>query len=744
MTDKPSADRRQREFSQSDLDGIDPYFFWVLRAGRPYFFLSGRQPQGQELLPVFLRLKDGVTPRDFAEGEHIKDREKRADWRAAVQVPSLFTDSSVGAEDAKYITAMVRSDYILKSFMPGPAFDPGALSATVAASPRWDPQLWEDVRDAVVSMSPGRPLDSTSLPPSKHVADKKKKLEEKTQAAGAAPAGTVVMGIIDDGIAFANERFCRFVGGNVESRVAYWWLQDGPSVPPYPAFLPPPNPVLDPVPHGCELDRGQINALLARCTKAGQVDEDLLYRQARLINFKTDGHQSAAWRISHGTHVMDIASGSDPSLARSDRPIIAVQLPIRVTADTSGGSLFPYIWNAIWYIVERAAAIPGATRSPVVINLSYGRLEGPHDGTADIELAIDLAIAVCKARRISLRVVLPAGNSHLSRTHAQINFASATSVQTLRWRILPDDKTPSFAEIWLPKRRPGVAGNRIEVTMTAPTGEYHTITETSGPVAWTGAGGSTYAEAWYYSSLLTNRRMFRFSLLPTTALDTATPLAPAGVWVIDLKNVALTPSETVHAWVQRDDSLYGFPLRGRQSFFEDFNYKRYDDAGRDIEIDDAASVVKRESTINAIATSSTLIDDAPIVAGGYLRKELVAAKYSSAGAQALPPPPRSPDAMAPSEDSRVHHGILAAGSHSGSVVAMGGTSVAAPRIARFVAGNLALGASGNRLAVRNQATADEGVLLPPPANPAPPPGGRGGAGRMNLGPVVALKRYELP
>lgn len=101
MTDKPSADRRQREFSQSDLDGIDPYFFWVLRAGRPYFFLSGRQPQGQELLPVFLRLKDGVTPRDFAEGEHIKDREKRADWRAAVQVPSLFTDSSVGAEDAK-------------------------------------------------------------------------------------------------------------------------------------------------------------------------------------------------------------------------------------------------------------------------------------------------------------------------------------------------------------------------------------------------------------------------------------------------------------------------------------------------------------------------------------------------------------------------------------------------------------------------------------------------------------------
>ena len=36
--------------------------------------------------------------------------------------------------------------------------------------------------------------------------------------------GTVVMGIIDDGIAVAQEQFRK---GPVDSRVEYWWVQDG-------------------------------------------------------------------------------------------------------------------------------------------------------------------------------------------------------------------------------------------------------------------------------------------------------------------------------------------------------------------------------------------------------------------------------------------------------------------------------------------------------------------------------------
>jgi hypothetical protein len=111
------------------------------------------------------------------------------------------------------------------------------------------------------------------------------------------------------------------------------------------------------------------------------------------------------------------------------------------------------------------------------------------------------------------------------------------------------------------------------------------------------------------------------------------------------------------------------------------------------------------------------------VLGGYLRKEVVAAPYSAAGS--VPPPARWPDAMAPSDDSRVHSGVVATGSRSNSIFAMSGTSVSAPQIARLVADNLA------------------GVTGPPAplAMPGTPPERRG-AGRIDTVPIVKPKRFE--
>ena len=67
-------------------------------------------------------------------------------------------------------------------------------------------------------------------------------------------------------------------------------------------------------------------------------------------------------------------------------------------------------------------------------------------------------------------------------------------------------------------------------------------------------------------------------------------------------------------------------------------------------------------------------------------------RYTSAGptsgsARSRP----APDLTAPSEDSIACHGILSAGTRSGSVVAMNGTSVAAPQFARWLADQIAAG-----------------------------------------------------
>src|SRR5262249_30197047 len=274
----------------------------------------------------------------------------------------------------------------------------------------------------------------------------------------------VVIGVIDDGIAFAHERFRRLGNQGLETRVEFFWHQDGVWQGP-----------ASPVPIGREWDKAAIDQLLATCTHAGAVDEDELYARSGLIDFTLYGHKSAAWRIAHGTHVMDVACGFDPAQNRDDRPIVAVQLPVRVTADTSGATLFPHVQQAMQYILDRADVIAqarGLAHLPVVINLSYGTIAGPHDGPSPIEEPVGTLVTQSAARGVPLRVVLPAGNSYLSRCHAQVQFRRRNTSTTLDWRVLPDNQTPVYLEIWLPSRATGSAGpSRLEVTVTSPTGQ---------------------------------------------------------------------------------------------------------------------------------------------------------------------------------------------------------------------------------------------------------------------------------
>src|SRR5216683_1789794 len=238
--------------------GIDPYIFWLLGEGKQYYFLPGRQ---QEWIPLFLLLSDEFTAQEFADGAHITATERRVAWQRAVRVPSLYTDSTIVAGKGSYITAFMSASYLLKDFVE-------------------DEGLRADLRRAVRTVTPGLPLDTPPPTTEQH-----RKAAVATAAAPTVPSNTVVMGIIDDGIAFAHERFRKIVGGKIESRVENWWLQDGPPSPATPPFTDPTPPPPPPVPFGCELTRSQITGLLQNSVIAGDVDEDLVYRKARLIDF---------------------------------------------------------------------------------------------------------------------------------------------------------------------------------------------------------------------------------------------------------------------------------------------------------------------------------------------------------------------------------------------------------------------------------------------------------------------------
>jgi hypothetical protein len=527
--------------------------------------------------------------------------------------------------------------------------------------------------------------------------------------------GTVVIGIVDDGIAFAHERFRNSANG---SRVHYALLQKmAPSA-------------------DLELTQAQIDALIPSCTHGGIFDDEEFYRRAGWIDMARPGHKAGTWRTSHGTHVMDLACGYDPRDDRNDRPIVCVQLPAEVTANPGNAARSTYAIDAMRYILrsaDRIAGTPGAL--PVVINFSYGAIAGPHDGTSEIEAQIDDLVRRRKNAfgPLALEVVLPAGNSHLSRCHAQVSFASTTppdNVRVLHWRVMPDDFSPSFMEFWLPCRTGGT-GSRVKLTLKSPNGRVLSIEERPNDRDFWGAPAHNHAEVRYRVPAPGGRGRFLVLIQPTTAFDRAALLAPAGVWTITLENQALAPNEVVHAWIERDDTPYGYPLRGRQSYFDEVCHQRFDHAGRDVETDDPACPVTRAGLINSIATGGH-----PIVMGALLRKEMVVAKYSAGGPILArcgggAADPYRPDAVTVGEDSRVHRGILAAGSRSGSVAAMGGTSVAAPQITRWIADRLAQGLTGNREDVHDFAAAQE--PHPPPAPKIPPlPDPRYGAGRIVL------------
>lgn len=558
--------------------------------------------------------------------------------------------------------------------------------------------------------------------------------------AGAKP-NKVVVGIIDDGIAFAHERF----RNGDKSRIEYFWLQDG-------VRRPGGN-----VAYGREFANSEINDLLTDYTRAGTVNEDGLYLRAGLFDFRRRGHKAATWRASHGTHVMDLACGldqGDPMLEKM--PVVCVQLPARATANTSGTDLTTYAIDAFLYIRDRVDEMGQREGKPLplVVNFSYGIISGPHDGTSKLEWFIDRLIAERElVRGVPFAVVLPSGNSHLLRCHAELSFPAQPdpgvdpaehdpSVARLHWRVLPDDKTPSFLDIWMPPRRAGDGGDRVTVTVTPPGGA-----ETDPPlgdsrnaaVKWRPNGRTLCSLQHYAFPAPTRRSRFRVTLRPTALGERSTPTAPAGTWTVTLRNIGLRRDEVVHAWVQRDESLYGYPRRGRQSHFEHPRYERFEvPSGREKEADDADCPVKRAGLISAIATGSK-----PVVVGGFIRNEGPAAKYS-AGGPTTPPAGAGganrdgPNAMAVSEQSRVHSGILAAGSRSGSVVAMNGTSVAAPQIAHWIAKYLLTGQTDYRAGVAEEARKQEAQR--PHLDPTRPSADRGGAGRIATNPIVILPR----
>ncbi len=678
------------------IENIDPAADWLLQHALDEF-----QPDGPEApFPFILRIDDQnavdlLNRRLSGQQPFLVSRFEPAQQKQALQAGEYYTVFA----DRRFFDGLVVAD--------------GEFELVRRAPKQIQLSLPMSRTSQALRWMPGQPIPDLAPPPI-------------PPQPGPWPPETVVVGIIDDGIGFAHERF-RTAGG--QTRIEYFWHQDGVA------------PLISPVLYGREWNKAAIDGLIA----ANPTDDEVIYRQAGMLDFTRPEHKPIGLRAAHGTHVLDIFAGETPAKAPLNRPIIAVQLPVAATANASGAGLEAYVRDAIDYIRARARLLAGhGAVLPLVINFSYAVYHGPHDATAMLERAIDKAIAANDPR---LRVVLPAGNGHAARCHAKVCFPRP-EVVPLPWRVQPDDRTSSAMQIWLPyaSPTPPTAG-RVRLSIVTPDGLLSPqLGESNG---WWMAllnNGEIVCYARYdFVPFPTERGVFSLWLRPTARLLPVAPgpaafrIAPHGVWTVRLENLLLTNRDLVQAWIARDDLILGYPRRGRQSIFDADCYQRFNAQGFEIEEDGPPPcVVLRDGMINGIGTG-----ELSLVAGGYAHKELRLAPYSAAGpitptrGGTLNPNQRKPDAALVSDDSRVHTGVIAAGSRSGSRLAINGTSIAAPRLARWVTNRLAAGNAGDRTDVAAAAVAQD---VPPPLpplnpdhvgwgrmgrnNPLPPPDGR--------------------
>ncbi|HJW52406.1 MAG TPA: S8 family serine peptidase [Burkholderiaceae bacterium] len=567
---------------------------------------------------------------------------------------------------SRTIAAVRRGIARIRSWLAGSG-SPGSASA--GAPPPPPPPASTNPAGTPGTPSPGSPR---TAPP---------RGQSQGSSAGSGSADQferVVIAVIDQGIAFANSRF--FTGG--APRIEYLWQQNvlGTTIP-APGLTMPFTP-------GFELNQAAIINAVAAARLVG-ADDEWAYRNFGGLNFGIDGYKPLARRRTHGTHVLDLAASvANPA----KHPIIAVDMPEDAVGDPAGSTLAVQAAWGLIYILDRAEKMrkPNETL-PVVANLSYGPHEGPHDGTSLFEAFMDAIYAASDTTPTPIEIVLAAGNYKQTRAHAAFDLASGQN-QTLQWRLQPGSLTASLMEIWLPPLPPG-SGHQVTVTLTPPNPSATLTPITVSTNANhtdevpTGATTNVLYQARYE---LPSGSATRDSIVLSIARTAPDPdgswgqaVVPSGIWMVTVQSA--TPTQVIHAWIRRSDTLSGRRAKGRQSYFDDpdpASYQRFWPNGRPRDFDPVGSpsYVRRMQTLSGIATG-----DEPRIIGGYCNSDSYPAHYSSHGTRVRAAVTTGPDWLECSDDSDVLRGVHAAGTQSGSVAAMNGTSVSAPQATRCIA-----------------------------------------------------------
>lgn len=620
-------------------NGFDPYLIWAETDD-----FSGYGDKQPKWLPIAIELTAGTTVQQLIAAASTK-------W---LQVPPVYTSRAAPA-GLTFCTARVKPAFF-KHLQPG-----GRLHALVLRL-------------------------ELGLPAAEYADELSGQQAPVQEAPSSGPLlYGKVLGLIDDSLALAHANFL----DSGKARTRFFWRQDAQGKGPTPASLG----------YGHELTAADINAAIQASTYNGLVDESAVYVALGLSTLGKKMPKGQPFfhaldtSVSHGTHVMDLAAGprtvlaqvanlppgfdAPPSWALADddasrAPLIAVQLDYDTVRDTSGGSMNVGVLDGLMYILSRCA-----DNAKVAVNISFGTLAGPHDGTSLLEAAMDELISLLGGR---LQIALAAGNSYQQRTHANRTLSKGERI-TLDWQGLPDDLTQSFVELWIEEDREG-----LEITITPPGRAALPPLKFGESKMWTGGGKQPLCALIYPKTVATGRRgtCALLAVAPTFSFDEKAATAPSGVWHITLTNTG-KKAVTVDAYVERDDVVIGTRSGARQSHFEDQWYDTSGNPGSFVDHPDNPSPIRRSGNFNSIATGRNTVSlGGTRIAGPRWAHYSPQKPDPDAARPKRPGVAKVPDTEAFSDENPALLGLKAAGTRSGGVARLVGTSDAAPQVTRKI------------------------------------------------------------
>ena len=458
----------------------------------------------------------------------------------------------------------------------------------------------------------------------------------------------VLAAVLDDGCAFANQRFRH----NGKTRFLWLWNQDplAKGAPLSGGNGPSPQANFG---YGGQYSNAELDGIYPTTFKS----QDEAYRDAGLKGLRR--------RASHGAHVTDLMVNTEPPWPSAAEPwdVVFVQFPQAGVDDPSGIWLKRHALDGLNYVL----ACAGTQTQHVIANISWGPQTGPHDGDSVLERGIkelvNLQAALPKPRKLD--VTLPSGNSFGAQAHACIDYVSGGGFD---WHVPPDGALPAFIQLWWPT---GVALNSVALTITAPG---------AAPVVVKPGKNAAPDKSWWarlkvigpYAKVLV-------VVHPTCGPGPGGSMpGPHGRWHFELPPTPGGAQADVHAYVARADHNMGARRRAKASYLSDLKLAqgRFRAPGkRDDDV--AASAIRRSGTLNGMATGA-----ATWCVAGYVAIDYRHARYSSAG------PTRGgaskPDYACLTDRSPVRLGVRATGTRTGTTAVLVGTSTAAPQLARML------------------------------------------------------------